>query len=168
MGRSGRVGFDGPAFDVSEAFCDGGAGNREAEFDGSADGIGDEVSSLHYGSCGGRGRRREPSSSQHRTLYILCLTRSPSDRLMHSDSGSANKPRFLPGISMRVSKWSSAIGMFVLYGLVHRPEFPRTQHDRLLVRIECKQDTQFRKQTPPPDCGTSAAPQANVRCCVLS
>ena len=88
-GRAGRVVFDGSAVDVSDFLADGGAGNRDTEFDGSADGIGDEVGSLQYGSCGGRGRCREPSSSQHRTLYILCLTRSPVDRLMHSRSGRA-------------------------------------------------------------------------------
>ncbi len=92
-GRAGRVVFDGSAVDVTDFLADGGAGNRDTEFDGSADGIGDEVGSLQYGSCGGRGRCREPSSSQHRTLYILCLTRSPVDRLMHSRSGRAVLPQ---------------------------------------------------------------------------
>lgn len=73
--RVGRVVLDGQAVDVSDFLANGGAGNRDTEFDGSADGIGDEVGSLQYGSSGGRGRRREPLSSQHRALYILCLTR---------------------------------------------------------------------------------------------
>lgn len=48
---AGRVVFDGPAVDVGEVFCDGGAGDSDAEFDGSADGVGDKVSSLVHGSC---------------------------------------------------------------------------------------------------------------------
>lgn len=71
--RARRIFGDRPTVDVREFFAEGRAGNRDTEFDGSADGIGDKVGSLQYGSCGGRGRRREPSSSQHRALYILCL-----------------------------------------------------------------------------------------------
>ena len=63
---AGRVGFD-----VGELLAYGGAGDGDTEFDGSADGIGDKVCILVHGPCGGRGRRREPSSSQHRTLLHL-------------------------------------------------------------------------------------------------
>ena len=51
-GWAGGVMFDGPAVDAGGHLVDRGAGDREAEFDGSADGVGDEVSSLQDGSCG--------------------------------------------------------------------------------------------------------------------
>lgn len=49
-GWAGGVVFDGPAVDAGDGLADRGAGDRQAQFDGSADGVRDEVSSLQYGS----------------------------------------------------------------------------------------------------------------------
>lgn len=48
--RAGRIVLDGPAFDVGEPLADSGAGDRDAEFNGSEDGVGDKVSRLQGGS----------------------------------------------------------------------------------------------------------------------
>src|SRR5699024_3726532 len=59
-------------------------------FNGPADRVGNEVRRLQNGSCGGRGRRREPSSSHRRThLHIVVPTDPDGHRATHSGTGRA-------------------------------------------------------------------------------
>ncbi|GAA4757771.1 hypothetical protein GCM10023217_32570 [Gordonia alkaliphila] len=50
---------------------DGSPGDRDAEFDGSADGVSDEASRLVHGSCGGEKFVSEPSFSHPGPAYML-------------------------------------------------------------------------------------------------
>lgn len=54
-GRAHRIFDNRSAFDVGEGLADGGAGDGDTEFDGSADGIGDKLGRLQVGSWAARG-----------------------------------------------------------------------------------------------------------------
>ena len=54
-GRAHRIFGNGSAFDVGEVLADGGAGDGDTEFDGSADGIGDKLGRLQVWSWAVRG-----------------------------------------------------------------------------------------------------------------
>ena len=78
--RAVRVVFDGPAVDVGERLADGGTGDRQAEFDGTADRVGNKVCIWFTGPAVCSDVVSEPPSSHRRILYILCLSGSSTDR----------------------------------------------------------------------------------------
>ena len=94
-GRAHRIFDNGSAVDVGHRLLDGGAGDGDTEFDGSADGIGDKVSSLVHGSCGvfGFGAGTFILTSQDPLHASTSCVSSDHRRigLMHSGSGRAFK-----------------------------------------------------------------------------
>ena len=95
-GRAHRIFDNRSAFDVGEGLADGGAGDGDTEFDGSADGIGDKLGRLQVGSWAARGsgvknlHPHTPGPAFHATTSC-----ASSDHcrigLMHSGSGRAEK-----------------------------------------------------------------------------